>query len=427
MSRADDISLKLFNSMIAKLVKRGTLTIIDAKGVSHEHGDGDEPRAVVRITDPKIYSALFLNPELAAGEAYMDEKLVYEEGSIRDLLRVFHVNKQNLRGRPIRRFLANFLRNIRRFQQHNPIVKARANVAHHYDLSNAFYKLFLDEDLNYSCAYFDRPDQSLEDAQVAKKRHIAAKLRIKPGMRVLDIGSGWGGMAFYLAETLGAEVVGVTLSEEQQRLSTERAKEKGLEDKVEFRLLDYREVDEKFDRIVSVGMFEHVGAPHYDEFFEKVDDLLVDDGLALLHAIGRKGPPATTGPWIRKYIFPGGYSPSLSETFAAIERSGLWVTDTEILRMHYAETLKEWHRRFEEKRDEVAALFDERFCRMWEFYLSTSEFAFRFGGHMVFQIQLAKQAGAAPIKRNYMVDAERALSLSEKAPAPKSAAFDAVS
>lgn len=403
------LSLKLLNSLLAKVVKRGTLVIIDAAGIAHEHGDGDEPRAVVRLTDPRIYSAVFLNPELAVGEAYMAGTLRYDGGSIRDLLRIFHINKQNLRRRPLRRMIASGLRNFRRLQQHNSIAKARENVAHHYDLSNSFYKLFLDTDLNYSCAYFTESDQSLEEAQMAKKRHIAAKLRIEPGMRVLDIGSGWGGMAFYLAEHLGAEVVGVTLSEAQQKLATERAREKGLDDKVDFRLLDYRQVEERFDRIVSVGMFEHVGVPFYNEFFNKIDDLLADDGVALLHAIGRRGPPATTGPWIRKYIFPGGYSPSLSETFAAIERSALWVSDVEILRMHYAATLREWHRRFQDNREKVRAMFDERFCRMWEFFLSTSEFAFRYGGLMVFQIQLTKHVASTPFKRDYMLDAERAL------------------
>ncbi|MEL7490594.1 MAG: cyclopropane-fatty-acyl-phospholipid synthase family protein [Pseudomonadota bacterium] len=409
MSRVEDGSLKLLNSMLSRLVKRGSLIIIDAAGEQHAHGDGADPRAVIRLHDPKLYAGLFVNPELVAGEAYMDGTLTYEEGSIRDLLKVFHTNAQNLRGRPMRRALAGGLKKVRRFQQHNPVVKSRANVAHHYDLSNDFYRLFLDADMNYSCAYFEQEDQDLEGAQRAKQRHIAAKLQIEPGMRVLDIGCGWGGMAMYLAEATGAEVVGVTLSTEQQALAMERAKERGLKDRVEFRLADYRHVQEKFDRIVSIGMFEHVGVPHYNEFFNKVYDLLTDDGAALLHAIGHRGPPNTTGPWIRKYIFPGGYSPALSETFAAIERSDLWVTDTEILRMHYAHTLNEWHRRFQEKRDEAAAMFDERFCRMWEFYLSTSEFAFRHGGHFVFQIQLAKVVDALPIKRDYMRKAEKHL------------------
>ncbi|MEL7488261.1 MAG: cyclopropane-fatty-acyl-phospholipid synthase family protein [Pseudomonadota bacterium] len=409
MSQLEKTSLRLLNAMLSRLVKRGSLVLIDAAGDRHDHGDGGEPKAVIRLHDAALYRGLFTNPELVAGEAYMDGTLTYEEGSIRDLLKVFHMNAQNLRGRPMRRALAGGLKKVRRFQQHNPVIKARENVAHHYDLSNDFYRLFLDEDLNYSCAYFEDDAQSLEGAQRAKQRHIAAKLRIEPGMRVLDIGCGWGGMGLYLAEHLGAEVVGVTLSKEQQALANERAREKGLKDKVDFRLIDYRHVQEKFDRVVSIGMFEHVGVPHYREFFYKVQDVLEDDGLALLHAIGHRGPPNTTGPWIRKYIFPGGYSPSLSETFAEIEQTDLWVTDTEILRLHYAATLQEWHRRFQENRETVAEMFDERFCRMWEFYLSTSEFAFRHGGHYVFQIQLAKEVGAAPIKRDYMRKEEKRL------------------
>jgi len=301
------------------------------------------------------------------------------------------------------------VKKMRRFQQHNPVIKARENVAHHYDLSNDFYKMFLDEGMNYSCAYYENEDMSLEEAQYAKLRHIASKMRVGSGMRILDIGCGWGGMAFYLAEHLDARVIGVTLSKEQQALALARAEEKGLKDKVEIRLMDYREVREEFDRIVSIGMFEHVGVPHYTEFFDKVFDLLKPDGLAVIHAIGHRTPPNTTGPWIRKYIFPGGYSPSLSETFAAIERSGLWVADTEILRLHYAYTLREWRRRFEERRGEVAEMFDEKFCRMWEFYLSTSEFAFRNGGHFNFQLQLTKSVDALPIRRDYMREAETAL------------------
>ncbi len=406
----DKVALRALNAMLGRLVKRGRLTLIDAEGREHVHGRDAEPSAVVRLHDAKLYADLFLNPELTAGEAYMDGRLTYEEGgSIRDLLTVFHVNAPNLRAAPMRRALSGAVKSVRRLQQHNPVARARANVAHHYDLSNEFYRLFLDQDLNYSCAYFEDPEMSLEEAQRAKQRHIAAKLMIEPGMRVLDVGSGWGGMALYIAEHLGAEVVGVTLSTEQRGLAEARAKERGLKDKVDFRLADYRQVQEKFDRVVSIGMFEHVGVTHYDAFFRKLDDLLADDGLALLHAIGRKGPPTTTGPWIRKYIFPGGYSPALSETFAAIERSGLWACDIEILRMHYAETLKAWARRFADNRDAAAQMFDERFCRMWEFYLSTSEFAFRYGGHMVFQIQLAKSPTAAPITRDYMRAAEKSL------------------
>ncbi|MEE2692434.1 MAG: cyclopropane-fatty-acyl-phospholipid synthase family protein [Pseudomonadota bacterium] len=401
--------MKMLNAMVGQTIRRGSLTVIDAEGGRRRHGDGGEPVAAMRIGDPAVYRRIVLNPELAVGEAYMDGLLTFEEGSVRDLLQLFHRNAVNLRARPMRRAAAEAMRRMRRFQQSNPVGKAREHVAHHYDLSNDFYRRFLDKDLNYSCAYFEHDGQSLEDAQRAKLRHIAAKLRIEPGMRVLDIGSGWGAMALYLAKHLGARVVGVTLSKEQQALATMRARERGLEGKVEFRLQDYREVEGPFDRIVSVGMFEHVGVPHYTEFFEKLSDLLAGDGLALLHAIGRKGPPDVTGPWIRKYIFPGGYSPALSETFAAIERSGLWASDIEILRLHYADTLREWERRFQANRADIAAMFDERFCRMWEFYLSTSEFAFRVGGHMVFQIQLAHERDAAPIRRDYIQQAETAL------------------
>lgn len=409
MANTTDVALKFLNMMLGQLVKTGSLTLMDADGRPHTHGDGGAPKVVMRITDPKLYSAIFLNPELRVGEAYMDGGLSFDNGSVRDLLHLFHINQGNLRERPVRKALTSLINKFRRFYQANPIGKARQHVAHHYDISNDLYRLFLDNDLHYSCAYFEQEGQSLEEAQRAKLRHIAAKLSIKPGMQVLDIGCGWGGMALYLAEHTGANVVGVTLSTEQQKLATERAKERGFKDKVDFRLCDYRHVEERFDRIVSIGMFEHVGVQHYPEFFRKLRRLLADDGLALLHAIGRKGGPGATGAWIRKYIFPGGYSPALSETLAAIEPTGLWVTDVEILRLHYADTLKEWERRFQKNRGEAKAMFDERFCRMWEFYLSTSEFAFRHGGHMVFQIQLAKDVNAAPVTRDYIQEAESLL------------------
>ena len=414
MTRLQDFALFALDKMIAGLVRQGALTVVDAKGEARIYGDGSGQKVVMRLHDPELYAGLFLNPELRFGEAYMHGALTFDEGSIRDLLLIFHLNAANLRDRPFRKALHEGVKRFRRFQQHNPIARARRNVAHHYDLSNDFYRLFLDEDLNYSCAYFEEPDFSLEEAQKAKLRHIAAKLRIEPGMRVLDIGCGWGAMSFYLAEYLGAEVVGVTLSKEQKALAEERAAARGLAGKTQFRLIDYRQINERFDRIVSIGMFEHVGFPHYDAFFRKVYDLLADDGLGLLHAIGRRGTPDITGPWIQKYIFPGGYSPSLSEVFAAMERQQLWASDVEILRMHYADTLAEWSRRFASHRDEAKAMFDESFCRMWEFYLSTSEFAFRHGGHMVFQIQLAKQVDAAPFTRTYMRKAEKALRQEEE-------------
>jgi cyclopropane-fatty-acyl-phospholipid synthase len=401
--------MKLLNSMMAGFVKTGQLTIIDADGGQHVHGPGGHPSAVIRLTDKKLYRTLFLNPELRAGEAYMDGTLICEGGGIRDLLEVFAHNRDGLRKHPWQKILKGWLKKIRRYHQRNRAVASRKNVQHHYDLSNEFYRLFLDEDLQYSCAYWPSLDITLEEAQRAKKAHIAAKLNLKPGQRVLDIGCGWGGMAIYLAQNYGVNVVGVTLSDEQHALGRARVKALGLSDKVDIRLQDYRDVPEKFDAIVSVGMFEHVGIAHYLEYFSKIHDALKDDGCALVHSIGRKGGPGTTGAWIRKYIFPGGYSPALSETFAEIEKAGLWVTDCEILRLHYAETLLEWDKRFQKNRDKVIEMFDARFARMWEFYLIVSEFSFRHGKHMNFQIQLSKSVGALPMARDYMLEGERAL------------------
>jgi len=296
---------------------------------------------------------------------------------------------------------------LRTFQQRNPVGKAQQNVSHHYDLSRKLYELFLDEDLQYSCAYFLSPDDSLETAQENKKRHLAAKLGLQPGQRVLDIGCGWGGLALDLAGRADIEVLGVTLSEEQHRVATESAEKRGLASRVRFELRDYREVEGRFDRIVSVGMFEHVGVGSYDEFFGKVFDLLADDGHALLHSIGHMSPPGTASPWLRKYIFPGAYSPALSEVFAATERQHLWVSDVEVLRVHYADTMVEWNRRFQRNRKRIAEIYDERFCRMWEFYLISVETMFRTGAQMVFQMQLARTREAAPLSRDYMFDAER--------------------
>jgi cyclopropane-fatty-acyl-phospholipid synthase len=280
-------------------------------------------------------------------------------------------------------------------------------VAHHYDLSGTLYDLFLDADRQYSCAYFTAPDQSIEQAQANKKRHIAAKLLLREGQKVLDIGSGCGGLALYLAKECGVSVTGLTLSTEQLKVARNRAEEAGLADRVHFELLDYREARGSYDRIVSVGMFEHVGVYHYPAFFQKVKELLSEDGVALLHSIGRQDGPGSTNPWIRKYIFPGGYSPAMSEVIPAIERTGLWITDIEILRLHYAETLRAWRTRFNANRERIRALYDERFCRMWEFYLAGSEIAFRHQGHLVFQMQMAKNIDTVPLTRDYITDWER--------------------
>jgi len=381
----------------AQSVEAGSLTIIDADGAERRfEGVADGPRSRIRLHDETLLRRILMKPDLYLGEGYMEGTLTIEEGSLYDFLEFCGIN---LTGRAIDPKLAAV---FRKSQQQNVIGKAQANVAHHYDLSGALYDLFLDEDRQYSCAYFETPDDTLEAAQANKKRHLAAKLLLEPGMRVLDIGSGWGGLALYLAEIADVEVVGVTLSKEQLAISEARAKAAGLDGRVSFKLLDYREDDGRYDRIVSVGMFEHVGMGHYDEFFEKTRALLNERGVALIHSIGRKDPPGMTNAFLTKYIFPGGYSPSLSETIAAVERAGLWITDIEILRLHYAETLKEWNRRFQANRDKAAKLFDERFCRMWEFYLQSCEVGFRRMGWMNFQMQLARDVEAVPLSRDYI-------------------------
>ena len=392
----------LLSTLMKRFVQVGTLTILDAEGKPHVFKGTPGPEVTIQLKDPKLYRSLFLNPELHAGEAYMDGTLTIEQGTIRDFLVLAELNGNNLRKHPLQSFLHKGLKRIRKLHQRNNTKAAKAHVHHHYDLSNELYKLFLDKDLNYSCAYFVKPDDTIETAQQNKLRHIAAKLDLKPGQRVLDIGCGWGGMALYLAAVADVEVLGVTLSTEQHALATQRAKERGLEKRVRFELMDYRDVKGPFDRIVSVGMFEHVGITHYEEFFNHVRDLLKPDGVALLHSIGRKGGPGTTGAWIRKYIFPGGYSPALSEALASVERSKLWVTDIEILRLHYAKTLRAWEERFQTNRAQITALMDERFCRMWEFYLIVSELSFSHGSHMVFQMQLTKHRNTLPITRDYI-------------------------
>ncbi|MDA0369715.1 MAG: cyclopropane-fatty-acyl-phospholipid synthase [Proteobacteria bacterium] len=375
-------------------------------------GDGDTPRCTVRIAPDLREFRLLISPPIFLAEALMDGKVSIEEGSIGDLLEILLRNYQHLERHPIAR-IARIARTIgrqgRRLQQYNPLHRARQNVAHHYDLGNELYDLFLDDDRQYSCAYFETPDDTLEDAQFKKKRHIAAKLLLDvPGLSVLDIGSGWGGMALYLAQAAGCTVEGLTLSTEQQARSSERAATASLSDRVHFHLRDYREETRTFDRIVSVGMFEHVGKRHYREFFDKIKHLLNDDGVCLLHSVGRFDEPAPVNPFIRKYIFPGTDIPALSEVMAAVEKSGLFATDIEVLRLHYAETLSHWRARFNQNRDRIAALYDERFCRMWDLYLTSCELGFRYSGLMVFQIQLTKQLDAVPRVRDYMVDWERA-------------------
>jgi cyclopropane-fatty-acyl-phospholipid synthase len=399
----------LLESLLKRFVQRGSLTVTDARGRSSSYSVGDGPRVAVRLTDPSLSWKLFVNPELHAGEAYMNGTLVIEQGTIRDFLTLFALNSGNLRSHPLQQLVRGTMKRVKRLKQRNTAKASRANVSHHYDLSNDFYRLWLDEDMHYSCAYFADEDDTLEQAQQNKLRHIAAKLDLKPGQRVLDIGCGWGGMALYLATVADVEVVGVTLSKEQLALAQERAKARGLEKRVRFELMDYRHVQGPFDRIVSVGMFEHVGVQYFGEYFGTISKLLKDDGIALVHSIGRKAGPGQTGAWVRRYIFPGGYSPALSETLAAVEKTGLWVTDIEILRLHYAKTLAEWERRFQSHRQTIVGMMDERFCRMWEFYLIASELSFSHGKHMNFQLQLTKNVRALPLTRDYMIEAERTL------------------
>jgi cyclopropane-fatty-acyl-phospholipid synthase len=407
--------MRLLNKMLSRFVQTGTLRIIDAGGALHVYSGIEGPEVTLRLKDAKLHSSFFFNPELRVGEAYMDGSLTVEEGSLRDLLLIFALNRDNLRNQPLQKLLRSAYKRVRSFYQRNSLIRARSNVAHHYDLSNELYELFLDEGLNYSCAYFRSPEESLEEAQNNKLRHIAAKLDLRPGQRVLDIGSGWGAMALYLAKTMDVEVLGVTLSAPQLELARERAKQSDLGDRVHFELMDYRSLSGTFDRVVSIGMFEHVGFGKHTEYFSKLAELLSDDGVALLHSIGRSGPPGAVMPWLRKYIFPGSYVPALSETFAAVELSGLRVTDLEILRRHYAETLLHWAKRFQDNRQQAAELFDERFCRMWEFYLNATEVGFRYGKQMVFQMQIAKRIDTLPLHRDYMADVEKTLTAAASA------------
>jgi cyclopropane-fatty-acyl-phospholipid synthase len=392
------------------IIKEGDFGLIDASGREHRFGDGGLPRVTIRLHDRATERRILLRPRLAVGEAFMDGRLMIEEGTLFEFLDIVGRNIATFEDHWLSRFSGRAGQMFRYLQQYNPVGKAQKNVAHHYDLSDDLYDMFLDRDRQYSCAYFDGSHNDLERAQEDKKRHIVAKLLLdRPGMKVLDIGSGWGGMGLYLARTTGADVTGVTLSTEQHKVSQKRAADAGLADSVRFKLQDYRDEPGTYDRIVSVGMFEHVGAVHFDEYFRKAKQLLADDGVFLLHSIGRMDSPGTTNSWLRKYIFPGGYTPALSETLAAIERAGLWVTDIEILRLHYAETLHHWYDRFMAQREKAAALYDERFCRMWEFYLLGCEVAFRHMDQMVFQIQIARRQDAVPLTRDYITDWERSI------------------
>jgi cyclopropane-fatty-acyl-phospholipid synthase len=419
-SMLDDLLVRF----LKKHVKGGMAKVILPSGRTETVGDRPSPAITVRLADQAALFQLVRDPDLAFGELFMDGRMQVLEGTVYDLLAIATQSVRNVQ-------VAAWIEGLRRLRNAawklfsgNPKAKAKANVAHHYDLDFRLYRTFLDEDFQYSCAYFERPDQSLDEAQLAKKRHIAAKLLVRPGQRVLDIGCGWGGLAIYLARTCKVHVTGVTLSEEQHRVARERVAKAALGDVIDIRLMDYRDVQGTFDRVVSVGMFEHVGKGDYPAFFDKVRDVLPEDGVALLHTIGCGDEPGPTNPWVTKYIFPGGYLPALSDVTPVIEKSDLITTDIETLRLHYAFTLKHWRDRFLARRDEMVKLYDERFCRMWEFFLAASEAAFRFDRTLVFQIQMAKHEDAVPITRDYIVRREAELRQVEAA-LPKLAPIEA--
>ncbi|CAN5123340.1 cyclopropane-fatty-acyl-phospholipid synthase family protein [soil metagenome] len=396
-------------SYFQRAIRKGSLEVVDTNGALHTFGDGRPEPARVRFTSPAAERHVVIDPDLQLGQEYAKGGFVIERGSLYDFLLTVWRNSLNVIPPWQTLALYGWRYVTRHVRAINTMGRARSNIHAHYDLDGRLYKFFLDADMQYSCAYFEDRVSSLDEAQLAKKRHIAAKLALRPGMRVLDIGSGWGGLGLYLAEHCGAEVTGVTLSEEQFAASNRHAEERGLEKKVRFLLQDYRKVKGPFDRIVSVGMFEHVGAKHFRSFFKACRNLLTPDGVMLLHSIGRSGGPGMTSAWIQKYIFPGGYLPALSEVVPAIEKSQLRVTDVEILRLHYAKTLRLWRERFMAHREEVAALYDERFCRIWEFYLAASEVAFVVGALNNFQVQLTRQHATSPITRGYMRDTEEKL------------------
>jgi cyclopropane-fatty-acyl-phospholipid synthase len=408
---------RLLRFFMGQFIRRRTITITTANGATFTCGDGTGEPVAVRFLTTAAERRVLLDPELALGELYMDGTFVVERGTIADVLAVVLDQPDMLPRWAKLQWWLRYL--VRHAQQFNPRGRSKNNVERHYDLDGRLYSLFLDADKQYSCAYFERPDATLDDAQLAKKRHLAAKLLIAPGQRVLDIGSGWGGLGLYLAEMTGADVTGVTLSTEQLQLSNARAAEKNLTASARFLLEDYRDIPGPFDRVVSVGMFEHVGVDHYDTYFKRCAELMNDDGVMLLHSICRSEGPGITSPWIAKYIFPGGYIPALSEVVPAIERAGLLICDIEILRLHYAETLKAWRERFLARREEAVRLYDERFARMWEFYLASSEMSFRKQNVMVFQIQLTKRQGVVPMTRDYITREEAKLREVEHGRRPK--------
>jgi cyclopropane-fatty-acyl-phospholipid synthase len=403
------MSMRLLSGLLKRFVEKGRLTVIDMQGLRHIFGSGEDgPSVTVRIKDETIARKIFFNPELAFPEAYMDDQIAFEEGSgVFDLLYLFSVNRKALGGHPVQQALRSAWRSVRRWQQQNSVAQASRNIRHHYDIKPEFYQLWLDPTMNYSCAYYTHPENSLEQAQQDKMRHIAAKLRLQPGMTVAEVGSGWGGLACYLAKNFGVAVRSVSLSPEQIAVAKQRAIDEGVADKVEFLEQDYRHMEGTYDRVISIAMMEAIGVQNFDNYFARLKSLMKPGGFGLVHAIGRMSPPGTTAPFIRKYIFPGGYCPAMSELFASLERTGTWVSDCEILRLHYYWTLKAWRENFEKVRPQAVAMYDERFCRMWEFYLISCELGFLHGSNMIYQILISDRRDDVPVIRDFIVDDER--------------------
>ena len=398
--------MSLIGSLVEKLLTTGSITL---KRPGHEpetYGRKGGKHLTVRLTDRKVAFDILKNPRLAVGEAYMNGRLVVEDGTILDLLELIVGSNRWEEGGSSRKAIKRGKSRFKWLFKRNRAARSKRNVAHHYDLKDELYELFLDDDRQYSCAYFTDPSNSLEQAQSDKKAHIAAKLDLKSGQKVLDIGCGWGGMALYLHRVAGVDVLGVTLSEEQLKVARRRAEEAGVSDHVRFELIDYRSVEGRFDRIVSVGMFEHVGTPHYLEFFAKCRQLLTDDGVMLLHTIGKYGGAGAPDPFTDKYIFPGYHVPSLSQIVSASEKVRLIASDVEMLRLHYAYTLRHWMERAVKARDQIVAMYDERFFRMWEFYLAGGIVAFENGAMNNYQVQYIRDRHAVPITRDYMAGAE---------------------
>ena len=407
----DANTMRLLPNLLSRFVKNGRLTVVFEDGVNQSFGSGkDGPDVLIRLTDGKVEREIFFNPELKAAEAYMDGRLVIENGgTVFDLLSLFAVNRSGLAAHPMQKALRRVWQVFRRRQQSNKLGKAAKNVQHHYDIPTKFYELWLDPSMTYSCAYYTSPDNSLHQAQMDKLRHIAAKLKLEPGMHVAEIGSGWGALAIYLARHCGVKVTAINVSTEQLAASRRLAAEAGVADLIEFREIDYREVTGQFDRVVSIGMMEHVGVAHFDEYFSTIRKMLKPGGFSLVHAIGRMSPPGTTAPFIRKYIFPGGYAPALSEVFASLERTGLWCADCESLRLHYYWTIRDWRLNYEARRAEAVAMMGDRFCRMWDFYLASVELGFLTGSNFVYQILISSRRDDVPVIRDYVVHEEERL------------------